>query len=105
MGEFPDRASYPPTSYDVVTIAEVLYYFDLQRLHEAVTWMADAIAGGARIMTVDFIHADRVGFGGDVVHDILAKELRQWHLRGERWPETGNDEKGRAYRMDMFGPS
>jgi len=102
--EFPDRRTQDPVAYDVVTVAEVLYYFDLRRLLEAVGWIREAVGSGARVMVVDFAHADRVGFGGEVVHDILAKELRDCRLRGERWPSEGDDGQGRAYRMDLFGP-
>ncbi len=103
--KFPDRATQDPAAYDVITVAEVLYYFDLRSLLEAVNWIGDAVASGARVMVVNFAYPDRVGFGGEVVHDILAKELRHCRLRGERWPLTGDDGQGRAYRMDLFGPA
>lgn len=102
---FPDRASHPPERYDAVAIPEVLYYFDLETLLAARRWIEDALRGGARVVVTDYCPPDRVGFGGEIVHDILTKELRPWHVRGERWPLTGFDEQGRAYRMDLFAPS
>jgi SAM-dependent methyltransferase len=102
VAEFPDADRHPPDAYDVITVAEVLYYFDLEALLKAKNWIHQAVKGGARVLVVDYAPADRVGFGGEIVHDVLAKELRDCHRRGERWPDTGFDEQGRAYRMDLF---
>jgi SAM-dependent methyltransferase len=100
VSEFPDSDSLAPELFDAVTIAEVLYYFDIHKLASAVRWMDRALESGARIVITDFAFPDAVGHGGEIVHDVLARELKGYHLRADR-PVDSVD--GRAYRIDLFG--
>ncbi len=92
QADFPAQA--PSGEWDLVVCSEVLYYLDEPTLREAIDWLRLRLEHGASALTVSWRgRGVEEPFGGDELHDALARELSRWHALEQR--EDG-------YRLDRF---
>jgi SAM-dependent methyltransferase len=89
---FPEEV--PEGAFDLIICSEVLYYLHTQSLARAVTWLQDQLTAGACLVAVSWrgVGHDEP-LRGDEVHDLLAQELKPWHVLDDRRP---------TYRLDRF---
>jgi SAM-dependent methyltransferase len=92
QASFPEQAPRGP--WDVVLCSEVLYYLDAPALLAATRWLADQLRDGASVLAVSWRgKGSREPMRGDEAHDLLARELRCWHVL---------DGRRGGYRLDRF---
>jgi SAM-dependent methyltransferase len=91
---FPEQV--PDRPWDLLVCSEVLYYLDRPAVALALRRLRRALAEGASVLAVSWRGpGETEPLRGDWVHDLLARELAQWHALDGR--ECG-------YRLDRFDP-
>jgi ubiquinone/menaquinone biosynthesis C-methylase UbiE len=94
------RASFPEEvpdgAWDLVVCSEILYYLDRYTFALALSWLREALVGGASVLAVSWRGPGTTEpLRGDWVHDRLASELFHWHVL---------DGRTAGYRLDRFEP-
>ncbi|HEX3693516.1 MAG TPA: SAM-dependent methyltransferase [Solirubrobacteraceae bacterium] len=89
---FPEET--PPGSWDLIVCSEVLYYLQRPALEEAIGWIKAQLGFGASVLAVSWRGVGQEEpLRGDEVHDLLERELAEWHVL---------DARRRGYRLDRF---
>ncbi len=92
QASFPEQAPNGP--WDLVVCSEVLYYLDGPALLAATQWLAEQLREGTSVLAVSWRgEGSHEPMRGDEAHDLLARELRRWHVL---------DARRDGYRLDRF---
>jgi SAM-dependent methyltransferase len=79
---------WPTQSFDLITLSEILYYFDDADLEQMLRLSLGALRPGGHLLAVHWRHhAPDHPRGGDEVHEILARDPRLARLAGYRDPD------------------
>jgi SAM-dependent methyltransferase len=79
---------WPAQSFDLITLSEILYYFDDADLDRLLRLGIGALRPGGHLLAVHWRHhAPDHPRGGDEVHQILARDPRLARLAGYRDPD------------------
>lgn len=88
---------FPEGPFDLIVASDVMYYWQLADLEEAIPTIGDAVAPGGRLVVAHYAPPMGAILDGDEVHDVLTGQMTLSHVHSEA-TVLGSE----PYRFDVF---
>ena len=96
---FPEEI--PGNSFDLVTCIDVLYYCDVDRLHQGLRKLASLIQPGGTFLALHYLGDAQAVISGAEVHRVIPEALKEFCLTSSE-RRLGVGPRGAGYQLDRY---